>query len=141
MSKSLIIYSFCFFLLFGCGMIEAGENYRLQKQWGEFGDKPGEFKFPAMVAIDSFSNVYVVDQHNHRVQKFDSEGNFLLMWGRLGTNAGQFKYPYGIAIDSDGEVYVSDMNNHRIQKFSSDGRFIKMMLFSILRNAVPLIKV
>ena len=127
MNKSISILVFCSFYLFGYGMMEAGENYRLQKQWGEFGDKPGEFKFPAMVAIDSFSNVYVVDQHNHRIQKFDSEGNFLLMWGSFGTDASQFKYPYGIAIDSEGDVYISDMNNHRIQKFSSDGRFIKMI--------------
>ncbi|HET6993418.1 MAG TPA: 6-bladed beta-propeller, partial [Chitinophagaceae bacterium] len=93
-------------------------------KWGEFGDKPGQFKFPTMLAVNKDSEVYVVDQHNHRIQKFDSNGNFILMWGRLGTGAGEFNYPYGIAIDSKGDVYVSDMNNNRIQKFSPKGDYI-----------------
>ena len=96
------------------------DNYMIKK-WGEFGDKAGQFKYPAMIASDKNSNIYVVDQHNHRIQKFDSEGKFILMWGRQGANNGEFNFPYGIAIDSKGDVYVSDMNNNRIQKFSPDG--------------------
>lgn len=98
----------------------------MSMQWGEFGDKPGQFKFPAMIAADNNSNIYVVDQHNHRIQKFDSEGNFITMWGKAGTGQGEFNFPYGIAIDSKGNVYVSDMNNNRIQKFSPAGEFIAM---------------
>jgi streptogramin lyase len=96
----------------------------LVKKWGEFGDKPGQFKFPAMIAADRDANVYVVDQHNHRIQKFDSVGNFILMWGKFGTGPGEFNYPYGIGVDSKNDVYVSDMNNNRIQKFSSAGAYI-----------------
>ncbi len=96
------------------------------KQWGEFGDKPGQFKFPVMIAADKNSDLYVVDQHNHRIQKFDQDGNFILMWGRQGSGNGEFNFPYGIALDSKGFVYVSDMNNNRIQKFSHDGAFIAM---------------
>jgi tripartite motif-containing protein 71 len=105
--------------------LHAQSKVAMLKQWGEFGDAPGQFKYPAMIALDHSGNVYVVDQHNHRIQKFDPEGNFLLMWGKNGTGPGEFNYPYGIAIDSKGEVYVSDMNNHRIQKFSSRGEFIR----------------
>ena len=93
-------------------------------QWGEYGSGPGAFKFPAMIAVDRQSNVYVADQHNHRVQKFDSAGTFILMWGRYGDGPGEFKYPYGIAVDSKGDVFVSDMNNNRLQKFTSSGVFL-----------------
>lgn len=96
----------------------------MKKQWGEFGDKPGQLKFPTMIVADKASNIYVVDQHNHRIQKFDSEGNFILMWGKQGEKTGEFNYPYGIAIDSKGNIYISDMNNNRIQKFSSNGEFL-----------------
>ena len=96
----------------------------LVNQWGGYGAKPGELKFPTMVTVDSRSNLYVVDQHNHRIQKFDSTGNFILMWGRSGGAEGEFYYPYGIAVDSHDDIYVSDMNNNRVQKFSGDGRFI-----------------
>ena len=94
------------------------------KQWGELGDKPGQLKFPAMIAADRYSNLYVADQHNHRIQKFDPDGNFILMWGKQGTGPGEFNFPYGVALDSKGNVYVSDMNNNRIQKFSSEGAFL-----------------
>jgi DNA-binding beta-propeller fold protein YncE len=104
--------------------LSSQEAFTMQKQWGEFGDKPGQFKYPAMIASDQYSNVYVVDQHNHRIQKFDSDGNFILMWGKQGYAPGEFYFPYGIAISSDGAVFVSDMNNHRIQKFSPGGTFI-----------------
>src|SRR6266487_1766364 len=93
-------------------------------KWGEFGDKPGQFKFPTMIVSDKSANIYVVDQHNHRIQKFDANGNFILTWGKYGSGAGEFNYPYGIAIDSKDNVYVSDMNNNRIQKFSPKGDYI-----------------
>jgi DNA-binding beta-propeller fold protein YncE len=102
----------------------AQEGGVLVKQWGEFGVKPGQFKFPTLIAADKNSDLYVVDQHNHRIQKFDKDGNFILMWGKQGTGKGEFNFPYGIAIDSKGDVYVSDMNNNRIQKFTGKGEFI-----------------
>lgn len=103
----------------------ADPSYVLVKQWGEFGTGAGRFRFPAGIAVDKASNVYVADQHNHRVQKFDAEGRFLLAWGEEGAGPSQFKYPFGVAVDSRGDVYVSDMDNHRIQKFSPRGGFIR----------------
>jgi tripartite motif-containing protein 71 len=101
-------------------------DYALVKQWGGLGSKPGEFHSPTMIAVDRNSSVYVVDQYNHRIQKFDAEGRFLLTWGEPGDGAGQFNYPFGIAIDSRGDVYVSDMNNQRVQKFTAQGKFVTM---------------
>ena len=69
--------------------------------------------------MDSSGNVYVSDRYNHRIQKFDSSGNFLLKWGSFGTGDGQFARPRGNAVDSSGNVYVVDAYNHRIQKFTS----------------------
>jgi hypothetical protein len=52
---------------------------------GEFGAVGVEGLFlsasPQGIAVDSDGDVYVVDLTNLRVQKFDSEGNFLLMFG------------------------------------------------------------
>jgi hypothetical protein len=41
----------------------------------------GQFNLGVDVAVDSTGGVYVVDFSNRRVQKFDSEGNFVLMFG------------------------------------------------------------
>jgi DNA-binding beta-propeller fold protein YncE len=49
---------------------------------GQLGSSSGQFGFAAQgVAVDSNGNVYVVDRANHRVQKFDPAGNFILMFG------------------------------------------------------------
>ena len=43
----------------------------------------GQFIEDHGIVVDSEGNVYVVDTRNVRVQKFDSEKNFITMWGRL----------------------------------------------------------
>jgi DNA-binding beta-propeller fold protein YncE len=71
------------------------------------------------------SNVYVADSQNNRVQKFDSNGNFLFAWGSRGTGDGQFNTPLYLAIGrADKNVFVLDSQNHRVQKFNTDGRFV-----------------
>ena len=47
------------------------------KSWGERGTGPGQFNTPHAIAIDAKGNVYVADRGNHRIQVFDSDGNFL----------------------------------------------------------------
>jgi len=57
--------------------------YIFVKKWGSSGSKEGQFSIPYAIAVDSDDNIYVADPRNHCVQKFDSEGNFLLKWGTL----------------------------------------------------------
>ena len=98
--------------------------YVLTLSWGGYGSAGGQFSSPTGIAVDSSGNVYVADQSNNRVQKFDSNGNLLLVWGSYGSAGGQFINPMGIAVDSSGNVYVADFGNHRVQKFDSSGNFI-----------------
>jgi len=77
----------------------------------------GGFTRPMGVAIDARGDVYVVDQTNNRVQKFDSDGNFLMNWGKGGSGEGDFIQPTGIAINPFAEIYVSATVNHRVQRF------------------------
>jgi tripartite motif-containing protein 71 len=75
--------------------------------------------------VDSAGNVYVGDfGENNRIQKFDSNGNFLVKWGTPGTGNGQFVNPADVSIDKAGNLYVVDAANDRIQKFDSNGKFI-----------------
>ena len=46
----------------------------------------GQFDFPSGIDVDSSGNVYVTDESNHRIQKFDSNGKFITKWG---FNGGQ----------------------------------------------------
>jgi|CXWL01.1.fsa_nt_gi M6 family metalloprotease-like protein len=85
---------------------------------------PGQFNKPQGVAVDTSSNIYVADSFNHRIQKFDSNGNFLLKFGTGGSGNGQFAFPSGVAVDTSDNIFVVDNNNHRIQKFDSNGVFL-----------------
>lgn len=103
---------------------EAYSDVRAIASWGESGALEGQFSFPKDLAVDADGNVYVVDSQNHRVQKFDSEGEFITAWGSFGTEPGQFSEPWGIAVNEEGTIYVADTWNHRIQSFTSDGELL-----------------
>ena len=97
------------------------------KMWGQQGDGPGAFNEPRGLAINPENTaIYVADSKNHRIQKFDLDGNFLKMWGTNGKSPGQFQEPTGICVGPDGMVYVTDTWNLRIQKFDPDGELITM---------------
>ena len=48
-------------------------------------DKPGDkcVNGPLSITADKSGNIYVSDFYNNRVQKFDSNGNFLRIWGEV----------------------------------------------------------
>ena len=67
----------------------------------------------------------MVENDTHRVQKLDSDGNFLASWGGEGTSDGKLTYPRDIAVDAaNGTAYVVDSNNDRIEKFDTGGKFV-----------------
>ena len=72
------------------------------------------------LAIDQQGAIFVVDNGNNRIQKFDRTGNFIILWGNFGAANANFHNPTGIACDAKGDAYVVDTNNHRVQKF--DGK-------------------
>ena len=88
--------------------------------WGSEGTADSEFYYPRGIAVGNSNNVYVVDTHNNRTQKFDSSGKYITKWGKYGTGDRAFNRPYDVAVDSGGNVYVADTFNHRIQKFAPD---------------------
>jgi len=106
---------------------DSSGNFLLK--WGSYGSGNGQFEsaggIPLGLAINrSSGNIYVVDNNNNRIQKFDSNGNFLIKWGTYGTGDGQFNTPNGVVTDNAGNVYVADRKNNRVQKFDSNGNFL-----------------
>gem|GEM_PF-4442565 len=98
---------------------------------GQAGDDDGEFFHVGCIAHDSQNNIYAVDQKgtpggvHHRIQVFDSDGNFLRQFGTYGSGDGELYEPYCLALDSDDNVYVTDYQNNRVQKFTSAGEWIR----------------
>lgn len=101
--------------------------------WGVYGnvaDNPqlpgGSFYEPWGVAVDSTGNVFVADTWNHRIQKFDAQGDFLKMWGYFNNDGSPnaFWGPRDIVIDRENRLFVTDTGNKRVAIFDTEGNFI-----------------
>ena len=52
----------------------------------------------------------MADIKNNRIEKFDSDDNYITQWGTLGKGDGQFGHPEVIALDPKEEIlYVTDI--------------------------------
>ncbi len=91
---------------------------------GKSGKKDGQFKSVNDIVTDSKGNIYVSDAGNNRIQKFDSDGKFVLEFGEKGKKDGQLNRPRDVTVDNAGFIYVTDRLNHKIQKFDSQGNFV-----------------
>ncbi|HEY8082619.1 MAG TPA: S8 family serine peptidase [Solirubrobacterales bacterium] len=97
---------------------------RFSFDFAEAGSGDGQLDFPLGVATDSSGNIFVVDTANHRIQKFNSSGEYIFQFGSYGTGDGQLSLPYGVAIDSSGNIWVTDCGNNRVQKFKANGEYL-----------------
>ena len=107
---------------------------RFVRSWGGPGSGPGQFIFippnpdagptAGFLALDSKGYVFVSDAYNSRVQKFDSDGHFIMQFGASGDANGQFDLPCAgpIYIDKHDNIWVSTFP--RVQKFDRQGHFL-----------------
>jgi len=93
------------------------------RSWGRgiFGNAHG-------LRVDDGDNVWITDNGDHQVMKFDPEGRLLMslgVKGEPGTDDRTFNRPTDIAFAPDGDFYVSDgYGNSRVVKFSQDGKYL-----------------
>jgi DNA-binding beta-propeller fold protein YncE len=114
-------------------------------KWGLSGTNDGEFYHPGDIEADSSGNLYVADINNARIQKFDSEGNFIMKWGSSGEGDGQFDHPGDVIVDEANEaIYVTDIGNNRtyhkyLRSFSNIMAYF--LLNCLIKSGYPLIHV
>jgi uncharacterized protein (TIGR03663 family) len=114
----------------GSFLREWGSTCKLDTGEGCQGDGRGQFNEPWGIAVGPDGSVYVSDTWNHRIQKFDNQGNFITMWGRFDSTGGElgtsgiFYGPRSIAVGQDGNLYVMDTGNKRVQVFTPGGEFV-----------------
>ncbi len=74
------------------------------------------------LAVDASGNLYICDDLNRRIQKFDPQGNFLLKWTR--GISGNFELPGQIAIDDSGNVFFLEKRQNRVYMLDPSGNCI-----------------
>lgn len=133
LKKTLFIFVTIIAFVFNCNKKEKGfftvevidgvrHVYNYKPQWGdepkftlEFARKIGVFEgpdenymfyYPDYVAKDKNGILYIVDTGNHRIQKFDAQGNYLATIGREGEGPGEFYSPSILEFDAQGNLIV-----------------------------------
>ena len=84
------------------------------RSWGKKGTGEGEFHSPIGIAVSAADEIYVTEAHGNRVQKFSTDGKFLVSF--------KVDQPAGIAVGRDGNVYVVAMFAHEIHVFTGEGK-------------------
>ena len=107
-------------------MIVLSQNGDFIRSWGE-----GMFSNPHGIAIGPDDSVYCVDNGDHTVRKFTSDGRLLLTLGTAGEPSAPmsgkpFNRPTHVAIEPDtGNFYVADgYTNASVHKYSPDGKLL-----------------
>jgi NHL repeat-containing protein len=138
-------------ILFGIGLTVAAQASVPAVKLIPSGKLGTNLSNPEGVGVAADGSVYVADRDNHRVQKFDGAGNFVLMFGRdvnettggdvctassgdvckpgaAGAGTGAFNEVKSIAVDTgSGNVYVEDLPNWRTDEYTADGEFVLMI--------------
>lgn len=100
-------------------------NKQLIREWGTYGTGDNNFGNIKGITIDDEQNIWIVDGVNHRVKKYDQNGNVLLIFGKQGSANGEFDAPFGICY-LKGKIYVSDTGNNRVEVFDKNGKFLRI---------------
>lgn len=75
---------------------------------------------PTFVFVDEKGSMYICDQWNHRVQKWEQgaiAGKTVAGGKGAGDRANQLSNPTSIYVDSKGVIYIADTDNNRVQKW------------------------
>ena len=91
--------------------------------FGSYGMQPGEFLYPAALAVAPDDTVYVLDSETHLVQRFTNDGRLLTSFGGRGKGHGTFNDPRAISIDMNGNLYILDYGNRQVQRLTADGTY------------------
>jgi DNA-binding beta-propeller fold protein YncE len=95
------------------------------------GQFANNFNLPTGIALDASSNVYVKDGNlDCSLDKFDSNGTFLLLFGACSTTGigpGIFDNVGAVAVDSFGNIWVTSPDFYYMQQFDASGKFLNII--------------
>lgn len=106
---------------------------RVISRFGGTGTGDGQLLGPQYITDDGKGYLYVTDQGNRRVSKFDYEGNYILSFGDDAGASGYLGQPTGILALND-LVYVADKERGEILVFDESGNYIRSVSNSLIEK-------
>jgi DNA-binding beta-propeller fold protein YncE len=99
---------------------------RLLRQFGSFGDGPGQFRLPTDVAVHRDGTIFVSEYGgNDRISRFTPEFGYLDSFGGADAGPARQQRPQCLLIAPDETLWVADACNHRLCAFDLRGRLIR----------------
>lgn len=93
---------------------------------------------PQGLTHNSKGDLLVVDNEQHQVHCYSSDGKYKFQFGQWGNTSSNFKYPIDVVTDSQDNIYVIDEGNSAVKKFDAMGNFILQFEEGILGNVFSL---
>jgi len=96
---------------------------KLLRQFGRYGEGPGEFIYPTDVAFAPDGRLFVSEYGgNDRIGVYTKDGEFLGAFATFGTGRGEVSRPSAVRVDPNRRcLYVADACNHRIAVYDLQG--------------------
>jgi DNA-binding beta-propeller fold protein YncE len=77
------------------------------------------------VAMDYYASIYVTDDVNNQIHKFDHDLRYIISEGRTGTDQGEFAAPRGITINRRyGQVFITEKEGGQYLWIAGDVIFV-----------------
>ena len=77
------------------------------KGFGSFGSEDGQLKWPVNIITDDSGGIFISDEANHRITKYDQEGNYISKFGINGDGQGEDIYNGGTGgNDYRGNIFL-----------------------------------
>ena len=95
---------------------------RYQFHFGGWGNAPTCLQYPINLTTDSANSIYVIDEINREIKKFDRDGNFVLQFGR-----GDFGPIFSLSIDAQDQIWVAESEHNRIRIFDNQGNILRTL--------------
>jgi outer membrane protein assembly factor BamB/predicted RNA-binding Zn-ribbon protein involved in translation (DUF1610 family) len=100
---------------------------RLTMVFGSEGNQPGQFTDPRSIAVTPQGDIFVADYSTGRINKFDSEGNYLQLIQVQLSNESDNVYIFNIDIDDDGNLFVA-ANGNILRYSTATGELLSTIL-------------
>ena len=105
---------------------------------GELESKDPDFQFAAPMSADEdgSGNLFILDEKECCIKKFDAERKFLGKFGRKGQGPGEIQFPMTVEVGSSGQVVISTMSSD-FHVFDNNGAYLDRFRLPPYRGISP----